>query len=513
MTFIQARFNNFKSSYPELFQICLIIFFPIIITIISNSKQIALINFTSVITLQFVFLLLLFLGSFFFKKNNIKILYILSTLWLLQYYSINVFESLQGSLDQTKFLKFIIDIDAKFLFYNIIKVIIFLYCILVGYLISKFYNNILKKFFLYFLLINIIFSTVNSWTSDPKEKSNELDVLNKAILKKFDTGIKEVNTVSQSSVNENIYFFLLDQMVSENYAKKEFGIEYDNYLKKLKSNHFKHFKNSRSFSKYTGSTISHIFFLNGEHKLSFLRGRVKQDDIPLIRILDQHNYKKYYFDNAFIRCDEAFIKYFTQCIQSRNSYGDNYKILILDNFISHNLFFNKFFSFKSKLLGLAQEEIDIINASNTELSRFKLFFSENKKIIDKKNNFFFVHNLGPHFPYRDINCKIISRHPSKNKNIENKNMTSSIKCAFKEMTELFNLIKKNDKSAYIIIQGDHGFSYYGIGERTKLRGQDIFSLVDYGNNSKCLNDKRLINTNIAAINSVLKCSGLIKDFK
>ena len=47
------------------------------------------------------------------------------------------------------------------------------------------------------------------------------------------------------------------------------------------------------------------------------------------------------------------------------------------------------------------------NYDDTEIDKMIKFINFNKNIIEKKNNFF-IHQINPHHPHRDQNCKLLS---------------------------------------------------------------------------------------------------------
>ena len=88
----------------------------------------------------------------------------------------------------------------------------------------------------------------------------------------------------------------------------------------------------------------------------------------------------------------------------------------------------------------------------TEIDYFIDFLNNNNQVIARNNNFFFIHQMNPHYPFRDKECEIL-QNPYQ---LNFENYLSSSECAIKKISEIINFLEKVDKNAIVIFQGDSG---------------------------------------------------------
>ncbi len=221
----------------------------------------------------------------------------------------------------------------------------------------------------------------------------------------------------------------MDEMTS--YEKyQEFGLDIKKYLNLFEDNGYDYILNSKS--SYNGSqyTIGSIFNMNYyktninlNENYFFPHSLYNKKKPELLKILRNIGYEFWYLDNQFRKCYEDK---FVNCIST--NIKNNYFYKILYDEPTRLFFYNTFLSsFLHKIKFSNSKKY----FANTEIDKFKLFLENNKNIINKKNNFFFIHNMSPHYPFRDQNCNILQ--DAFNATI--KNYLSSSQCAIEQIKD------------------------------------------------------------------------------
>ena len=459
------------------FLLYFLLFFTPLLNFIINNLYFYNINYFFDIILIFfiIFLLIIFSLQVFsyFHHRFIQLFYFFFILWYLQFYYRDIYHFLNLDFNSNQTQKYLI-----VFFLILISSLIF-------YLskIKKF-KFFIKIFLFTFLFLNLVSNLDFMKSSDWKY---EVD-------KRF---LSEFNQLSDNSKKENIYFFLMDEMTSSK-IYRNLGMDINDYIEMYKSKGYKEFRNV--YSNYNGSqiTIGSLFNLdyypvrkNIKEEYFYPYNLYNKEKPLLIKILDKLNYNFWYLDNQYMKCKSSIS---VQCINETNE-SFFHKILFDEalNIFFYKSFLNKFFyKYKFNTMNKIYK--------NTEIDYFKSFIEKNKKILSKKNNFFFIHQMNPHYPFRNKNCDVL-KNPYE-VNIEN--YLSSTNCALEKINEITDIIQLYDNKATVIFQGDHGFSEFSKKNTKDLRSFEIFNLVKL--QSKCSIDNESILGNIDQFRSILMCS-------
>ncbi len=457
----------------KLFLIFLFILNPPLIFLLNNINYYSFSHFKLVFLLILIFLFLLIFSIYFLSKflNKIYIenfFLFLSIIWFLQFYFIDI-------------------VDTFYIKHNFFKYIIIIIIILISLILSLIRNNKLYNFLVYFNLVILLFSFINNY-SFYKNVDNDQQVSQKFYheLENYDKRLVEKN---------NIYFFIMDEMSSSNFLLSQ-GLDIKEYINFFNTNDFQYLDDS--FSSYNGSqyTLGSIF------NMEYYKENIPIKEIKffpynlyskfgkpnLLKTLEFLDYNFWFLDNQYMKCREnPYIK----CIGKNNIAMR----ILKDEGIQ--VFFQK-----SLLRSIINKVLYLINAQNyddTEIDKMIRFIKLNENIISKKNNFFFIHQIGPHHPHRDPNCKLLNI--DKRYKINLGYYLNSTLCALNNISNIIKIIELYDKDSTVVFQGDHGYSIYS--DDNKIESFQIFNMVKFSTNcSKKLNPSI---GNVETINEILHC--------
>ncbi len=435
---------------------------PVIFLTIKNFNNSYPLNFISTLIALIIVSILIF---FFFKillkkKKYIKVLYFLYLFWFFQFY-INTTNL--NFLSLSNFSQ---------------KIIILIIIIIISSLLSFFLNQYIKNFIIIFIFLNFIYLLSDLLLPKNFEKN---DYLNSSEI--LDLKFKN---------KENIYFIILDQMTSKKLYLEKYALDISINLNNFQKKGYKYIDNTQTDNLESTKVISSIFNLNkdvsSKERNLFLSENSKSHE--LLFLLKNNGYKIWYLDNDMVKCP---VHELINCINKGSSSLINSPIyhlfsVSIFNKVYKYLIHEYFVSFKKDKL-----------YAHTEIDKFLKFLKNNQKLIINKKNFIFIHNLGPHHPYRDRNCKLIS-FDYKMSDDEINDYRSSTLCVLKKVEKFVSYIEKYDNDATIIIQGDHGFSK---DNNIKKRDKDIFNLVKIPNN--CNLSLKPITNNINIFKNILNC--------
>ena len=471
MNFVEK--NIIKRDYFLYF---LLFFTPLINFIINNLFFYNIDYFFDICIVFVVFYLIItifFTSLSYVNINFEKYGYAFFLTWYFQFYYRDIYNFFELDFNGDQIQKYFI----------VIFLIILSFSILYLSKIKKF-RYFLKIFLIVFLFLNLFSNFYISQPSNWKYKADN------QFLVKF----KEL---SNSTNKKNIYFFLMDEMTSTK-VYQDMGLEISGYIKNYESKGYKDFKNI--YSNYNGSqiTIGSLFNLDyypTEKSIKeqyFYPYNLYNKEKPLLmKILENLKYNFWYLDNQYMKCKNI------NNIQCINETDESYfhKILFDEalNIFFYKSFLNKFF-YKYKF--------NTMNKifKNTEIDYFKKFLKNNSDVISKKNNFFFIHQMNPHYPFRNNNCDVLN----KPYEVNLENYLSSSVCAFSKINEITDLIEAFDNEAIVIFQGDHGFSQFSKNNPQDYRSYEIFNLVKGGSNCN-LNYEHSLG-NVEQLRSILLCS-------
>ena len=451
--------------------------------------------------------------DFIFNNNLFILLIIYILLIYLTYLILGFFISLQGYslvsflsvsiwiLFQHNFFKknlniFFKNIEIPIKYSSEISLILILTFIYLFFILIK-KQNFFSTFFLFFLSLNLFFSTfifVTEFYS--KKKINEvLDNGNNQIIKK----IKK----------PNIYFFILDAMMPlnefENFYRKDLSNFRNFYIKK----NYEYFRNTLNLYPNTTEILTSLFYLEEEIFVDYKKGDKKniyrsniykpfpgimnkQYNPKLVSELKQLGYEFKWIGNSFANCSRYNYEY---CLTNKKEqYIDLY---LLQAFLKKTPFLQIF----NKLteVGVVQKYLQI-NQRNDAISKMRKFIIFNESYLKNNSTFYFIHHMSPHWPYRhDENCNY--------KKFEGKTNFEGYKnsylCVIKKIKDIIKIIDQIDKEAIVIIQSDHSWEMSNISEIKYGNRMQIFNLIK--KNIQCDKTIRTGLNNTQIISYLVNC--------
>lgn len=417
-----------------LFSISIIFFFVPLLAFLNkiNLPQILLIDVYFILLFQIFFCLLAISISFIFYKIFIK-----KYLNFFHFFFCNsiIFYLLFFFND----LKSLIYDRQNFYLDEIITVSIYIAIYFLLIYIQKKKLDLLVRFIVIFIILQMVNFSINFYNvqgtinNDEENNLGASHHLNISLLKK-------------NSSNENIFFIVLDGMMSLDSAEKLKIIDSkENIVKSLKKNNMKY--NDNFFTNYDQTYLSISSLLQGSYPVTetskrytnrrnfFPSSIVNQNkDNEFFKILRKTNKKFYWLGNSWAGCLNNI---YINCLKSNQ--------------------FNKLIS-KTMLFYYDSIFIYIFNIFlNTDETNSAIDFFNNSSLPLTKNSIFLIHVMSPHPPYFfDKNCKINLETNSLNiKNTEVENYSYAYNC-------LINIIKKWSSETddnMIFIFGDHGWSF------------------------------------------------------
>ena len=285
--------NVIQKKNKDNFFIFFLIFYPVLIFIFNNldelfhfSKLFYLGVFGLILPLTFFCFVLLKINNNFTNKYNLPLL--ISLLWFFQFYYIDI-------------RSIFTDLNNRFDGY-VALIIILLLSVLITFL---FRYNFLKRFVLFFLIINLFLSFISNFNffSVIKEKKIPEEKYKKIII---NNNIK----------NPNVYYIILDGLTSNKYLKKKFNFDADSLNEKLKKQGFVIAENARASYNITHLTFSSIFYADyflDENSEKYYDRSYFYPSIysfkkkpPLITYLNKKNYKFILFSASWGKCKRNY---------------------------------------------------------------------------------------------------------------------------------------------------------------------------------------------------------------
>ena len=356
-------------------------------------------------------------------------------------------------------------------------------------------KKIYANFFLFFLIFNLLFSTIYFLTEFYSHK--------KDIVLKKRVNINSINNLKKP----NIYFFILDGMMPLNefkdYYKKDLSIFENFYNKK----NYIYYKDTQNLYPDTTDTLTSLFFLdeifiedgnydNNNLKPNIYRkfpGLLNQKYNPLlISELNKIGYEFKWIGNSFAACSKYNYRY---CLSDKKEeYIDLY---LLQAFLEKSPLMQIF----NKLTepGIVQKYLRI-NQRGDAIGKLKKFLISNQNYIETKTTFYFIHHMHPHWPYKhDEQCNY--KNFAGNTNFEG--YMNSYFCVIKNITNIINVIEQLDENAMVIFQSDHSWEMSKISESKYGNRKQIFNLVK--NNIKCNKSMTRGLNNVEIANHLVEC--------
>ena len=304
------------------------------------------------------------------------------------------------------------------------------------------------------------------------------------------------NSINEKSIlKENVYFILLDGYASKKtFSRMSFNN--DNFYKYLKNSNFKDLGDRAPYNM-TYLSLASIFNLSYpviegdvyKNRMSFFPFLLNNNETPkLIEELEDLQYEFIFYGNSWSGC----IFRHSKCGNPSN------------DFITYEstVFFKK-------------TAIQFVLNKNYEFDAITGFLKKDSKIKAQDSKFHFFHHLSPHPPYLENDCKTLkSRSLSGWEPYEDYLLT--VGCVNSLVIELITKIDKNDPSAIVIIQSDHGPETKSHWLKSNDSSEDIHldnrvSIINtIRSPKKC--DKWLKN-NLGTINATKFIVGCLKQVK
>tara|TARA_B100000902_G_C27270877_1_gene896204 strand:+ start:477 stop:1832 length:1356 start_codon:yes stop_codon:yes gene_type:complete len=449
-----------KSNIKSYIYLLFLFLSPLLNLFVNNISNSYPINFLS----SFIFFL--FFGIMFiyicikvFKSYSENIIFFVFFFWYFQF-NINFLEN-TNLFNLTIFQ---------------LKILAIILILFISFFLSIYLNNYIKNFVVTFLILNFLYLGFfnNSQNFEVKKlKKNNFENI------KFST-------------DQNIYLFILDQMTSVNIYREKYNFDMSDEINFFEKKNFIYLKDTTTNNLQTIHVLSSYFNINDNVNPSIKEIMPKNYDghVPLLNLLAYNFYKIWYLDNDIVSCP---VHRQIKCILKAN-------VSLINSPVYHLLSVSVFKKVYNYIL---HEYLDSIKKkklySETEIDKLIKFLKNNKKLIDNGKNFFLIHNMGPHSPYRDEKCNLISFDYRMSEN-EIEDYISSSKCVLSRIEKLINFLDINDKDSIVILQGDHGFS---LNNDFNNRDKDVFNLVRVP--TKCKKSlKNGLNT-INTFKNILNC--------
>ena len=420
--------------------------------------------FLLVLYFFFVFLIYLILDFFTYLEKYSLISFTAISIWIFFQHSF-LKSSIYGFLHNTSIsadysseIALILIISLIYLFFFIIKV-----------------NKIYTKFFIFFLIFNLLFSTVQFTKIFYSQKNN-------VSFKKYNN-----NNLTNSIKKQNIYFFILDAMMPLNEFKDYYKEDLTNFENFYTQKDYIYYNNTINFYPNTSEVLTSLFFLDeifiegGNYEDTNLKPNIykkfphllsKEYNPILISELNKLGYEFKWIGNSYAACSNYNYRY---CLsEKKEEYIDLY---LLQAFLEKTPLVQTFN--KLTKLNIIQKYLKI-NQRGDAIGKLTKFLISNKDYIEMKSTFYFIHHMRPHWPYKqDEQCKY-KNFPG-NTNFEG--YKNSYLCVIKNITNIIKVIEQSDESAMVIFQSDHSWEMSNISESKYGNRRQIFNLVK--NNIQC----------------------------
>jgi len=430
-------------------------------------------------------------------------------LFVFLYCLINIFPKYYKFIFASSIIFLIFIINFDYIFIDLIKeklsiansyiavlMFLFIYLLSVFVFLRLLKIKFLKNFFLFYSIFMLVTPALE--LSLKSTNNDETDIKN--IPKTEDFLLERSDAIGDKyTLKENVYFILLDGYAS----KKTFSRmshNNDNFYKYLKKSNFKNLGDKASYNM-TYLAMSSIFNLSypvveGDvynDRLDFFPFLLNNNNKPsLIKELDNLQYEFIFYGN-----------YWSGCVFIHAKCG-NPSISFLT--YESTIFFSK----------TALKFFYIGNNNNLKYDAISGFLEKNKKIKIQNSKFHFFHHLSPHPPYLENDCKTVQSISLTGwEPLEDYLLT--VNCVNTLVMELISYLDKNDPTAIIIFQSDHGPETNSF---TLLQEADFDGDIHIDNRISILNtirspkkcDKWLKN-NLGPINATKFILGCIKQEK
>jgi len=274
---------------------------------------------------------------------------------------------------------------------------------------------------------------------------------------------KTVQYQNNKITGENVYYIILDGLVSYEYfitASEIENNEFLNFNTFLEGHDFKIFEDSLSSYNITFLTLGSIFEMNYHDENLIYNNRDKffpkflyQDEPPrLIQSLNNIGYELIYSGNFWAQCKNSFNFSCANRIINFDSLSTFERLLYYTSNAGIQTLTSR------SILGSVLGKITSIVGLKFYDDGLENFLESGIDSIESNSKkFHFIHNESPHPPYPEKNCKI-DHTKSFTGWISIEAYSASISCALDKTTAAIDRIIELDPSAIIVVQGDHGTS-------------------------------------------------------
>ena len=486
------KINNFNKYFQKIFLIFVLLSLSVIPWmefINANLSELDFIfndNLIVLLVLYFflVFLIYLILNFLTYLEEYSLISFIAISIWIFFQHSF-LKGSINGFLQYTSISN---DYSSEIALILIISLIYLFFFIIKG-------KKIYTQFFIFFLIFNLFFSTIQFTKNFYSQKKN-------ISFKKYNN-----DNLTNSIKKPNIYFFILDAMMPLNEFKDYYKKDLTNFENFYNQKEYIYYNNTINFYPDTAEVLTSLFFLDeifiedGNYEDNNLKPNIykkfpsllsERYNPILISELNKLGYEFKWIGNSYAACSKYNYRY---CLSDKKEeYIDLY---LLQAFLEKTPLVQTF----NKLteLNIIQKNLKI-NQRSDAIGKLTKFLISNKDYIETKSTFYFVHHMRPHWPYKqDEQCKY-KNFPG-NTNFEG--YKNSYFCVIKNITNIIKVIEQSDENAMVIFQSDHSWEMSKISESKFGNRRQIFNLVK--NNIQC--DKTMTKglNNVQIANYLIGC--------
>ncbi len=443
IAFILSKIKKFYLyfNYDNKFHLINLLFIitPLIQFISLNISGVVLIFYKFLIILNIIFILVYFLlykilKKYFLKEyKNILFLFVVLFFFQFQFYDLYLLST---------------KADLRL---SIIAVIFVVPFLIIFFLKKNFVKNLFSNFIFAFFLFFIFKFLQGSYL-------NYVEI--KDLKAKFKLE-KNNNLKNKNELSNNIYFIISDAVVDLDL----FENKYSKFLnKKIITNNFKSNFDKEGLQiivnseiqfkdKSTRQSLGSIININdnlprngSKYKYQYPIAMKFFNYSTLRKKLNEKNLNFFWIGNIWNNCN----LYNTSLCFDNQTYNKNfYHFRTLDYYLEASYFGNIIFKiFKEKF------HYNEIHKSNSTLTNFiNNSYSKNLDLINKKNNFFLIHDYGAHPPFiYDQECNYnFYQYDSK------EGYANSYVCNLKELLSFIKFINHKDPDSFIIVTGDHGY--------------------------------------------------------
>ena len=404
--------------------------------------------------------------------------------------------------------------------------IAFVFILLLTFIFVKLINFKNFKFIFYNFFI-ILFIYNSSIISIHYIKNDKIDFKNLPKNKFFND--EEVSLIKKINNKNNIYFIIMDSMMSLKTFDKKFqsNISKESLIN-LNKRGIKYIENSQSIYSTSYLTLSALLNMDiivdenskqYQNRYEFYPNMLKPNmTTPVLinelnrigyqfKLLGPHSCNCQYNKNYCISFNNKKNK-----IDKKIYYEENpNNIEVNEIFFNSTLLSSVYYKFSSIVFKKNIPLITYYKKAHKNYDIISKFIKLNK--IETKNSiptFYLIHHWSPHWPYVfNTDCSL--RFENEADNIVNYDgYQSAYKCALKKINKFLDYINERDANAVVVIQGNHGMIDFKKNDYADLEMTfSIFNAIKI--NKTCQEKLKLVKGNINSLRLILSCPFGIKN--